>query len=336
MAVRKKVGASSAQTLDDDARWGGLDPFCGEITQWFPIGLDLLDWLVSPEGGLPGGRMVEVFGDTSSGKTTLALSVAVGCARAGGSVYYMDCETALTHSALDRVGLRHDQVEITIPKTLEEVHGAIRAVVDNRRTVDEPTLIVWDSVAGVKTSKTCEKILAGEQEPVAAEARMNSNFFGGGIIQLMGGTKICLLVLNQIRDKVGTILFGGKTTTTPGGKALAYFSSVRLNLIRTGQLKGREGQPVPGYFLTVKTEKNKLFRDRLSVEVPIYYVGGPDNRMSLIYFLEEEKVLPSSGGRFQWKDKTYTRSGLREFLGTSDRDLQEFRALAKQTFQKRI
>jgi len=287
-----------------------------DVTHWLPTGCDLLDWSIG--GGLPGGRVVELFGGESAGKSLLALTASKHVIRAGGRAIYLDYEASITPSRCQDLGLPHKderQFMVRTPDTLELGLDVIEDVALRSLSRDTPTLIVLDSVAASVASEDSidsKKRLARDEARVAAEARVLNQFCKRGVFRKIKGSQVCLLFINQTRDRIG-FGRGEENDKTPGGRSLKFAASVRIRVARYKTMRpAKEGARPAGAFLLTKTVKNKVASPCLTADFPIFFKTGVDNALGLIYFLEQAKAIrvPSSG-YVEWEDTKYTRAGLR-------------------------
>lgn len=330
--ARKKTSENRtlAEIVDACLKEDPLMP--GEIPGWIHSGCDLLDLAIGGEG-YPMGRMVEVVGEFSSGKSLLALTAARSCLRQGGEVIYLDTESSIDRKWCRKIGIPDAGMLVRTPECMEEVHDIIRQVVQANHAKPSPTLIVWDSVAATASNAAVEKESAQERDPIGAEARLNSSFFRGRTLKIMRNSRIVLLVLNQVRDKIGAFGFGADTTTTPGGRAIGFYSTVRLHVKRADYMTHAAGTRPKGSHIQVETTKNKIHQPKIRVKFPLFFASGIDNRLACIRYLEEQDVLETYGnGRFRWKEKTYTRGELREHFVQDPDDYASLRALVRETF----
>lgn len=339
--ARKKFDDDPDSDLVDeiDKRLGRTSGMLS-VDYWLPTGCDLLDWSLG--GGLPGGRMTEMIGGEGVGKSLLALSAAKQTIRAGGRVVYLDEESSVTPERCRDLGVPADdekQFLVRSPDSLEECLDVIERVCLKTRNLPTPTLIVLDSVAAAIASESGmdgKKNMVKDLPQIGAEARLLSWFFKRGVMRLINGTQVVLLLLNQTRDKIGGYGFGADTETTPGGRALRFYASVRVKVARLKMMKpAKEGAKPAGAFLVARVIKNKVAQPYLTADFPIFFKTGVDNALGLIYFLEQQKavVIPSAGC-VTWDGKKYTRVALRTEMRNNADVYESVRKLAKEAFYR--
>lgn len=249
-------------------------------------------------GGIPKGRMVEIYGPESSGKTTLTLSIAAQCQKQGGVVAFIDAEHALDREWAKAQGVDVDKLLINQPDYGEQ---AIE-VAETMAYSGEVDLVVIDSVAAL----TPQAELEGEMSDhhVGAQARMLSK----GCRKLAGicsKTGCTIIWINQLREKIG-IMFGNPETT-PGGRALKFYSSVRLDIRRKKAIK--EGDKNVGNDVKVKVVKNKVAPPFKEAEFAIYfgeegYPSGVDYASSLIAAAIDEGIITKKGSSHRYGDNS--------------------------------
>ena len=216
-------------------------------------------------GGYPRGRVVEIYGPEGSGKTTLTLHAIAECQKAGGVAAFVDAEHALDIRYAEKLGIIPDKLLVSQPDTGEQALEIVEALIRSN-AVD---LVVVDSVAALVPRAEIEGEMGDSH--VGLQARLMSQ----AMRKLTGAvhtSQTCLMFINQLRMKIG-VMFGSPETTT-GGNALKFYSSVRLDVRRIGQLKA--GDVVVGHRLRVKAVKNKLAPPFQVAEVDLRYGLGVD------------------------------------------------------------
>ncbi|MBI4434340.1 recombinase RecA [Candidatus Uhrbacteria bacterium] len=240
-------------------------------------------------GGLPRGRVVEVYGPEASGKTTLALHVAAEAQRQGGIVAFVDAEHALDPEYAAKLGVKTDELLISQPDTGEQALDIVETLVRSAG-ID---LIVVDSVAALVPKAEIEGEM-GDQH-MGLHARLMSQALRK-LTPIVSSTRTCLIFINQIRHKIG-IVFGNPETTT-GGMALKFYSSVRIEVRRSAQIK--QNEKVIGNIVKVKVSKNKVAPPFRQCEFEIMYNEGISVTGDLLELGVQEGVLEKRGNSYAW------------------------------------
>ena len=243
-------------------------------------------------GGYPKGRFIEIYGNESSGKTTLALQAIAQCQKTGGKCAYIDVEHALDNKYCMANGVDTKKLLLAQPESGEQAFAIMEALVKTGM-ID---LIVVDSVAALVP----EAEINGEYEDqnIGLHARLMSK--GLRILQsVMAKYNTTIIFINQIRSKVG-VLFGDNKTTT-GGNALKYYTSQRIELKRMEVLKS--GTNIIGIRTLARVIKNKMAPPLASCNLDIYFNKGFDNIAEIIDNAIEGNIISKSGSWFYYKDK---------------------------------
>lgn len=269
-------------------------------------------------GGLPRGRIIEIYGPESSGKTTLTLHAIANVQTAGGIAAFIDAEHALDPVYAEKLGVNIDELLVSQPDTGEQALE-IADMLIRSQSVD---LIVIDSVAALVP----EAEIKGEMgdSHVGLQARLMSQALRK-ITGALNNTKTTAIFINQLREKVG--VFFGSPETTAGGKALKFYASVRLDIRRIGQLK--EGENTVGNRTKVKVVKNKMAPPFKVVEFDIMFGEGISHEGSLIELGVENKIIKKSGAWY-----TYEGEQLGQGLEKARRFLKENKQVAKEIEEK--
>ncbi|HEX2491872.1 MAG TPA: recombinase RecA [Blastocatellia bacterium] len=241
-------------------------------------------------GGLPRGRVIEIFGPESSGKTTLALHVVAQAQKAGGIAAYIDAEHALDAIYAEKLGVNINDLFVSQPDSGEQALEITESLVRSN-AVD---VLVIDSVAALTPRAELEGDM-GDSLP-GLQARLMSQALRK-LTAVVGRSNTCLIFINQIREKIG-VMFGSPETTT-GGRALKFYSSMRLDIRRLTQIK--DGENVIGNRTKVKVVKNKVAPPFREAEFDIVYGEGISRLGELIDIGVENKIVDKAGAWFSYK-----------------------------------
>ncbi|MEW6482449.1 MAG: recombinase RecA [bacterium] len=272
-----------------------------------PTGALTLDMAIGV-GGVPRGRVIEVFGMESSGKTTLCLSILAQAQKAGGVCAFIDVEHALDPSYARKVGVDVDNLLVSQPDTGEQA----LEIAENLVRSGAIDAIVIDSVAALVTKEEIEGEMGDSH--IALQARLMSQALRK-LTSVISKSKAVVLFINQLRQKIGVMF--GPTETTPGGHALKFYSSVRLDMKRKENLT--KGDEIIGSRVRIKVVKNKVAPPFKDAEIEIYYNEGISYEASLIDLGLEKGVITQKGAFYSYKEKTLGqgRENVRNFLKTN-------------------
>ncbi len=242
-------------------------------------------------GGFPRGRVVEVYGPESSGKTTLALSVVGQAQKRGGIAAFIDAEHALDAEYAVKLGVDIDNLLVSQPDNGEQALEIAEMLVRSN-SVD---VVVVDSVAALVPKAELEGEMGDSH--VGLQARLMSQALRK-LTAIVSKSKTCLIFINQIREKIG-VMFGNPETTT-GGRALKFYSSVRIDIRRIASLK--EGEEVTGARAKVKVVKNKVAAPFRQAEFDIDYGEGISKTGELVDLGVDHKLVVKSGAWYSYGD----------------------------------
>ena len=256
-------------------------------------------------GGLPRGRVAEIFGPESSGKTTLTLHVIAEAQKAGGTAAFIDAEHALDLTYAKKLGVQVDDLLVSQPDTGEQALEIAETLVRSG-AID---VIVVDSVAALVPRAEIEGEMGDAH--MGLQARLMSQALRK-LTAAISKSQTTLIFINQIRMKIG-VMFGNPETTT-GGNALKFYSSVRLDIRRIESIK--EGQEVTGSRVRVKVVKNKMAPPFKQAEFDIMFAQGISKPGELVDLGVEKKVVEKSGAWYSYQGERLGqgRDAVRDFL----------------------
>lgn len=276
-------------------------------------------------GGLPRGRIIEIFGPESSGKTTLALHVVAEAQKMSGICAYIDAEHAMDPEYAKRLGVKTDQLLISQPDTGEQALEIVESLVRSGK-ID---VIVIDSVAALTPKDEIEGDMGAHH--VGKQARLMSQALRK-LTSIVAKSKTIVIFINQIRMQIGVMF--GNPETTPGGKALKFYTSVRLDIRRIAQIK--KGEEIMGGRCRVKVVKNKVAAPFKQTEFDLMYNEGISKEGEIIALGEKMGIISKSGTSYSYGEEKLgrgydaTRQFLRENTVTSGKILKEIRAKLKE------
>ena len=281
--IERQFGKGSIMKLGQDNAVMDI-----EATSTGSLGLDIALGI----GGLPQGRIVEIYGPESSGKTTLTLHVVAESQKKGGVCAFVDAEHALDPQYAKKLGVNLDELLISQPDTGEQA----LEIVDTLVRSGAVNLIVVDSVAALVPKSEIEGDMGDMQ--MGSQARLMSQAMRK-LTASIGRSNCMVIFINQIRMKIG-VMFGSPETTT-GGNALKFYASVRLDIRRTGAIKDRD--EVVGNSTRVKVVKNKVSPPFKEVEFDIMYGEGISKVGELVDIGVKAGVVEKSGSWYSYGDE---------------------------------
>ena len=278
--IEKQFGKGSIMRLGQNKAVGPVEVIStGALSIDYALGI----------GGVPRGRVIEIFGPESSGKTTLALQVIAEAQKTGGLAAFVDAEHALDAAYAKKLGVDIDNLLVSQPDNGEQALEIVEVLIRSN-SVD---VVVVDSVAALVPKAEIEGDMGEAQ--MGLQARLMSQ----ALRKLTGAvskSKTSLIFINQLREKNG-VMFGNPETTT-GGRALKFYSSVRIDIRRIGAIK--DGEAVVGGRTRVKIVKNKMAAPFREAEFDIMYGEGVSREGDLIDIAVEHKIIEKSGAWFSY------------------------------------
>ncbi|KND46818.1 MAG: protein RecA [Parcubacteria bacterium C7867-004] len=272
-------------------------------------------------GGLPRGRIIEIYGPESSGKTTLALHSIAEAQKAGGICAFVDAEHALDPEYARKIGVKLEELLISQPDTGEQALEIVESLV-RANSID---IIVVDSVAALTPKDEIEGDMGSAQ--MGKQARLMSQALRK-LTAITAKSNTIIIFINQIRMQIG-VMFGNPETTT-GGKALKFYTSVRLDIRRIAQIK--KGEEIVGGRVRVKVVKNKVAAPFKTTEFDLLYNEGISREGEIIALGEKFDILQKSGSSYKYGEVSLargydaTRTFLRENKPIANEILKQIRA----------
>lgn len=305
--IEKQFGRGTMVRLGDESMVQGL-----RTISTGSLSLDIATGV----GGLPSGRIIEIFGPESSGKTTLSLHCVANAQKTGGIACFIDAEHALDPTFARKIGVDVDNLLVSQPDTAEQALEICESLVRSN-AVD---IIVIDSVAALVPKAEIEGEMGDSH--MGLQARLMSQALRK-LTAIVSRSKTTIIFINQIRDKIG-VMFGSPETTT-GGRALKFYSSMRFDIRRISTIKDKEISV--GNRVKVKVVKNKLSAPFKQVEFDLLFEEGISQEGDIIDLALAEKLIMKSGAWFSFEGENIGqgRENTRQYLKNNPAVTQRLR-----------
>ncbi|MEN9653446.1 MAG: hypothetical protein RL303_1166 [Verrucomicrobiota bacterium] len=314
-AINKQYGDGTLMRMGDATKMQISTVSTGSVAIDLALGV----------GGLPRGRIVEIFGPESSGKTTLCLSIIAEIQRQGGNAVFVDVEHALDPRYSKVVGVDLDNLLVSQPESGEDALNIAETLIRSG-AVD---VIVIDSVAALVSKQELDGQMG--DSTVGVQARMMSQAMRR-LTAAISRTNCVVIFTNQIREKIGVMF--GSPETTPGGRALKFFSSVRIDIRRIGQIKEPSGKVI-GNRTKVKVVKNKVAPPFTECEFDIMYTEGISRSGSVLDLGIEHKILEKKGAWIAYNGQLIGqgREAAKDYLAKNPKVLEELQKIIMEKVQ---
>ena len=312
--IEKQFGKGSIMKLGDEALIKDIPTIStGSLSLDLALGI----------GGLPRGRIVEIYGPEASGKTTLALQVVAEAQKEGGACAYIDAEHALDMGYARKLGVKAEDLLVSQPDNGEQALEITDTLVRSG-AID---VIVVDSVAALTPRAEIEGEMGEPQ--MGLQARLMSQALRK-LVGTISRSRTLVIFINQVRMKIG-VMFGNPETTT-GGNALKFYASVRLDIRRTGSVK--QGEEVVGNRTKVKVVKNKVAPPFKEAEFDILYGSGVSKEGELVDIGAEQGIIEKSGAWYSFSGERIGqgRENAKEYLKEHPEISREVEARVREKF----
>lgn len=280
--LRKKYGADVISSADE-----GYPP-----VEAIPTGCFAIDRVIGV-GGVPRGRLIELYGEPSSGKTATCLFIISEVQKQGGACAFIDAEFSFNGEFAAAIGVDTKKLFVSQPATLEEGMDVLRALV----ATNQMDLIVLDSIAALVPKDEVE----GEEMLGSSSFAKQAQLMGKALRILtgeIGRSKTCVVLINHLKEKMG-VTWGDKTTT-PGGKAAKFFSSVRLAVSKGDRIKGKNDSQI-GSIVKIVAQKNKVAAPWKKGSFELYYTTGVNKEADTLDTAEELGVVKKTGNTYDFE-----------------------------------
>lgn len=269
------------------------------VTEWLSTGCLALDAIMG--GGLPIGRVTEMYGENSSGKSLIATQVAALAQANGVTVGYVDTESAVSKEMMEILGVKLDELVYTSPDTVEEVFTFFQDMVDAKEKVAEDSilLLIWDSIAATSAMQEMDA------DPGKANYGIHAKVISQGFRKFcreISKKRVCVLALNQIRQKIGVMY--GDNVATFGGLAMSFHASVRVELDVVSKIKidlANKKKRIVGMNTKAIVKKNKVAVPFREATLPIHFGSGIDDAASAFLYLLDNEFLTRKGIAYTMK-----------------------------------
>lgn len=305
--IRQKFGEGAIMQMDKQSTLKIESISTGNLSLDMALGV----------GGVPRGRIVEIYGPESSGKTTLALHIVAQAQSSGGIAAFVDAEHALDPDYARRIGVKVKDLLISQPDTGEQALDIVESLVRSN-AID---VIIVDSVAALTPQAEIEGEMGDLQ--VGAQARLMSKALRK-MTAIASQSDTCIIFINQVRMKIGVMF--GNPETTPGGNALKFYSSVRIEVRRSAQLK--KGEDIIGNKVNAKIVKNKVAPPFRRAEFDIFYNEGISYEADLLNIGSKYEIIKKSGSWYTYEKEKLGQGieGAKQFLKENPKITKEISA----------
>ena len=309
--IEKQFGKGSVMRLGENSHYNVESIPTGALSLDIALGI----------GGVPKGRIIEIYGPESSGKTTIALHIVAEAQKLGGEAAFIDAEHALDPTYAEALGVDVDSLVVSQPDTGEQALEITEALVRSG-AID---VIVIDSVAALVPKAEIEGDMGASH--VGLQARLMSQAMRK-LAGVINKSKTVAIFINQIREKVG-VLFGSPETTS-GGRALKFYSTIRLDIRRVDQIK--DGTEPIGNLTRIKIVKNKVAPPFRTAEVDLIYGKGISKEGELLDLAVKYDIIDKSGAWFSYKGERLGqgRENVKEMLRTNPNLASEIEKLVRE------